>query len=78
MTESKVVNRWIEEAVNRTRLEEARENLFRILRRRFPSVVPEDVLAIVNAQLSLDILHDWIDAALAVFSPDEFLAVLRR
>jgi hypothetical protein len=78
MTESKVVSEWIEEAVQQAQVKEARENLLRILRRRFPSVLTEDVLGTVNAQSSLDLLHYWFDAALAVFSPEEFLAVLRR
>src|SRR4051794_4358715 len=61
MTESKVVNEWIEEAVQQAQIKEARENLLRILRRRFPSVLTEDVLGTVNAQSSLDLLHDWVD-----------------
>lgn len=36
MTESKVVNSWIKEASEQVRLEEGREYLIRVLRRRFP------------------------------------------
>jgi hypothetical protein len=78
MTESNVVNRWIEEACSQARIEEARENLVRVLRRRFPAVLTEDVTAAIAAQPSLDLLHDWFDAAITAFSADEFLAVLRR
>lgn len=78
MTESKLLNSWIEEAVNKTRLEDARAILLRILRRRLPGVVTEEVVGTVNAQPSLDLLHDWLDAAVTATSADEFLAVLRR
>jgi hypothetical protein len=78
MTESKVVNRWIEEAANRARLEEARGQLIRILQRRFPALLTDDVLGSINAQPSLDLLHDWTDASLAASFPEEFLGVLRR
>ena len=78
MTESNVVNRWVQEARDQARIEEARENLVRVLRRRFPVVLTDDVLGSINAQPSLPMLHDWFDAAITAFAPDEFLAVLRR
>ena len=78
MTESKVVNEWIEEAVAQAQLKEARENLVRLLRRRFPAALTEDVLGAINAQPSLDMLHDWFEAAISAFSAEAFLAVLRR
>ncbi len=78
MTESNVVNRWVQEARDQARIEEARENLLRVLRRRFPGVLTDDVLRSINAQPSLNMLHDWFDAAISAFSPDDFLAVLRR
>jgi hypothetical protein len=78
MTESKVVNQWIEEALKQGRLEGARESILRVLRRRFPAALTEDVLGAINAQPSLDMLHGWLDGALAAFSAEEFLALLRR
>ena len=78
MTESNVVNRWVQEARDQARIEEARENLVRVLRRRFPVVLTDDVQGSINAKPSLKMLHDWFDAAISAFSPDEFLAVLRR
>src|SRR5262249_56469144 len=78
MTESQVVNSWVQEARDQARLEEAREILLRILRKRFPGGLTPDVLETINAQPSLEMLHDWLDTALAAFSPEAFLAVLRR
>jgi hypothetical protein len=78
MTESKVVNEWIEEAVQQAQIKEAREGVLRVLRRRFPAALTEDVLGAINAQPSLDMLHDWFDGALAAFSAEDFLAILRR
>ena len=77
-TESQVVNSWVQEARDQARLEEAREILLRILRKRFPGALTPDVLETINAQPSLEILHDWLDTALAAFSPEAFVAVLRR
>ncbi|OWK40440.1 hypothetical protein [Fimbriiglobus ruber] len=78
MTESQVVNGWIKEAIDQNRLEEGREYLVRVLRRRFPAVLTEDVLKAINAQPSLDLLHDWFEVALSAFTAEEFLAALRR
>ncbi len=78
MTENEIVNEWIEEAVTQAQIKEARAILIRILRQRFPSVLTEGVQASINAQPSLDFLHDWIESALSAFTPEAFLAVLRR
>lgn len=78
MTESQLVNAWIEEAVAKARLEGRRDILLGILRHRFPALLSAESLGTINAQHSPDILHDWIDAAVIAVSPDEFLAVLRR
>jgi hypothetical protein len=78
MTESNVVNQWVQEARDQTQIEDAREYLVRVLRRRFPAALTEDLLATINAQPSLTLLRDWFDAAIAALSQDEFLAVLRR
>jgi hypothetical protein len=78
MTESNVVNRWVQEAREQARIEEARENLLRIVRRRFPTALTPEVVEVINTQPSLQILHDWFDTAIAAFSPEAFVAVLRR
>ena len=61
-----------------SRAEEARENLIRLLRKRFPAALTPDVVAAINAQPGLEMLHEWFDAALTAFSPEEFVGVLRR
>ncbi len=78
MTESTVVNRWVQEARDQARIEEAREILVRLVRRRFPTVVTDAILGAIDAQPSLHLLHDWCEAAVFAVSPEEFLAVLRR
>jgi hypothetical protein len=78
MTESKVVNSWIEEAVNQKEIETSRQYLIRLLQQRFPNQIPQEAIETINAQPSLDMLHDWFDAAVAAFSAEQFLAVLRR
>jgi hypothetical protein len=78
MTESMVVNSWIKEACEQNSLEKGREYLIRVLRRRFPTVLTDDVLKAINEQPSLDLLNNWFEVALSAFSADEFLAALRR
>jgi hypothetical protein len=78
MTESQVVNRWVQEARDQAHLEEARENLLRVLRKRFPAAVTPEVTQSINAQPSLQILHDWFDAAITAFSQEAFMATLRQ
>jgi hypothetical protein len=77
MTESKVVNRWIEEAVEQKGLDEARRFLIRLLERRFPGQVAPEVVSTINAQPSLSMLEDWFDQASLAASLADFLRVLR-
>lgn len=74
MTESQVVNRWIE----RGELTRARSLLIRLLQRRFSGSVPSDVSETINSQPSLPLLETWFDAAASSASMEDFLAVLRR
>jgi hypothetical protein len=74
MTESQVVNRWIEKA----KLEQARALLLRMLQQRFPGGVSPDVAQTINAQPSLPLLETWFDAATTTASMEDFIAVLRR
>jgi hypothetical protein len=78
MTESQVVNRWIEKARAETRLEGARAFLLRALRRRFPDTVPPEVVETINAQPSVTMLEAWFDQAMTSASMDAFIAALRR
>jgi hypothetical protein len=77
MTESQVVNSWIEEAVNQKGLQDARRFLLRLLQQRFPDQVAPEVAETINAQPSLAMLEDWFDKASQVASMADFLQVLR-
>jgi hypothetical protein len=74
MTESQVVNEWISQG----QLKDCREKVIRLLQRRFPGQVTEDIIRCINAQESLPLLDDWFDAALTVASIPDFLVILRR
>lgn len=77
MTESKVVNSWIEDAVRERDLDNARRFLLRLLNKRFPCQVPPDVVEAINAQPSLPMLEDWFDSASQIGSMAEFIRLLR-
>lgn len=78
MTESQVVNRWIEKARADEKLETTWGLLLRVLRKRFPEATLTDVVQTVHSQPSLILLEDWFDAANTVASFGDFLAILRR
>jgi len=65
---SQVVEEWREEV----RVEERRESLTRILRKRFGSKLPTEPLARIQSEQDTDILRQWFDFALDVSSIDEF------
>jgi hypothetical protein len=73
MTEGKVVNEWIEEAVKQQGLESGRRYLIRLLQRRFPSQVAPEVIDTINAQPSLPMLEGWFDQACQVTSLADFV-----
>jgi hypothetical protein len=78
MTESQVVNRWIKEAEDRARLEQARSILLQILEDRFPGRTSTEVASTINAQPSLALLRDWVHAATKAANFEQFLAILRQ
>jgi hypothetical protein len=78
MTESKVVNRWIEQALEKDRLENARRLMIRILNHKFPGQVAPDVVQTINSQPSLSLLEDWFEQASQVTSIEDFVRVLRK
>lgn len=78
MTESQVVNRWIEKARADEKLETTRELLLRVARRRFQDHVSSHIVQTINSQPNLSLLQDWVDAASTADSFAQFLAVLRR
>ena len=78
VTESPLVNSWIQQAVDRTRVEERRETLLDFLRFRFPAELTPEVIETINQQPRASLLHDWNKAALAAKSFMDFLDVLRQ
>jgi hypothetical protein len=78
MTESQVVNEWMSRGEAKGKLATQRQNLLKLLVKRFPGAVPDDVVRLVNEQESLGILEHWFDAAAEAYTFDQFLAVLKR
>ena len=78
MTESQVVNEWISQGEARGKLAERRQNLLKLLAKRFPGAAPDDVVRLINEQESLDVLGHWFDAAAEAYTFQQFLDVLKR
>jgi hypothetical protein len=77
MTESQVVNGWIEKAERETTLRTGCRYLLRLLASRFPGAVPPEFEQLIRQQESPDLLEHWHEAALQAATVEEFLAVLR-
>jgi hypothetical protein len=78
MTESPLVNKWMQQAIDRTRLEDWRDSLLDCLKTRFPNDLTPDVIETINQQPSAVLLRSWNKFALAANCYAEFLAELRR
>jgi hypothetical protein len=78
MTESQVVNDWISRGEAKGKLNERREKLLKLLSKRFPGAVPDDVVRLVNEQESLDILDHWFDAAAEAYTFQQFMDAVKR
>jgi hypothetical protein len=74
MTESQAVNEWINMGV----LKNQRQNLLELLEGRFPGAVPKEVAQLIQHQESLELLHDWFQAAVRANTFEQFLDVLKR
>ena len=74
MTESPLVNSWIERGL----LQQGCEWLLDCLRARFPADLTPEAINIINQQPSLPRLRSWHNAALAAGSYADFVAVLQR
>ncbi len=75
---SSVVNEWISRGEARGKLVNQRQNLLKLLTKRFPADVPDNVVQLINEQESLDILDHWFDAAADAYTFQQFLAVLKQ
>ena len=78
MSDSIVVDRWVEGARAKTKLEVTRGFILRTLRNRFGDAIPGDVQETINTQPSLEMLNQWFDEAMTVGAIQDFMAVLRR
>jgi hypothetical protein len=78
MTESQVVNEWIQQGEVQGELKRQRRNLLQALSARFPGAVTEEITRLVNEQDSLPLLDDWFQAALHAATFEQFLDVLKR
>lgn len=78
MTESPVVNRWLEKAKQDTELRTTRRNLLHMLNLRFPGAMTEDVTTCINQQDSMEMLDDWFEAGVTAAAWEQFVSVLRR
>ena len=78
MTESEVVNEWISQGEARGKLAERRQKLLKLLVKRFPGAVPDDVVRLVNEQGGLDVLDHWFDAAAEAYTIQQFMDMLRH
>jgi hypothetical protein len=74
MTESQVVNEWIDQG----KLAMAREVLIDILKVRFPGSLPDEIVRLINQQESVDLLQDWRRAALRAGTFEQVMDVLKR
>ncbi len=73
MTESQIVNEWID----RGKLAVQRESLLEALEVRFPGEGSEEIVQLINQQESLPLLSDWFRAALRASTFEHFLTVLK-
>jgi hypothetical protein len=78
MTESQVVNEWISQGEAKGKLAERRQKLLKLLSKRFPGAVPDDVIRLINKQESLDLLDHWFDAAAEAYTFQQFADVVKQ
>jgi hypothetical protein len=77
MTESKVVNSWIKEAVDKTRLEDVRIYFVQLLDKRFPNELTPEVTKTINSQPSQMVPEGWFKHACRVEVLADFVKLLR-
>jgi hypothetical protein len=78
MIESQLVWEWTADARREAEVTTRREDLLLALKERFPDLLSEEAVGVINQQESIELLRDWFRAALRASSLEEFLAVLRR
>jgi hypothetical protein len=78
MTESQVVNEWISQGEAKGKLEVSRQKLLRLVQRKFPEPLSEEVSRLILQQDSMELLDAWFDTAISAQSLAEFIAALRQ
>jgi hypothetical protein len=66
MTESQVVNEWIDQGEVKGTIKTSRRVLLKILNTRFPGALTEDVQQLIQHQDSKEVLENWLDTALEI------------
>ncbi len=77
MTESAVVNRWINQGETRGDLRRLRRVIIELLDIRFPGAATQDVRQVIEQQEDLPLLEQWFQAAARVKTYADFLRDLR-
>lgn len=78
MTESQVVNEWIGRGATKGALLNQRKNLLEALALRLPGATPDEVVRLINEQDNMELLNDWLRAALRAYTFEQFMDVLKR
>jgi hypothetical protein len=78
MTESPILNEWIERTSAERELRARREALISFLKARFPNAVPAEVIETIKSQPSSPLLAEWIEHAGRAQTIEDFVAQLRR
>ena len=77
MTESMVVNGWMQQAADKKHLELAKKYLTMVLESRFPGTLSSQLRETITQQPSASLLDEWFEQANRVVSMDEFMKVVR-
>ena len=78
MTESQVVNEWISKGDIEGQLKQSRRKLLKLLERRFPGALNNDLRELIQHQDSLELLDEWFDAAMPESPFEYFLDVIKQ
>ncbi len=78
MTESPIVNEWMQQVGNERELRALRGALLTFLEGRFPGAVPPEVIETINSQPGATLLTEWITQAARVPTIEAFRTYLRR
>ena len=78
MTESAVVNEWTPEARQEIQIATIRDDVLRVLKRKFTTAVNPATIAMIESQSDIETLRDWLDEAAIAVSWEQFQGYLRH